>query len=43
MFVRMILAFCAILLPVLAAAAQDCQKLESDAREALIRKTPNCN
>ncbi len=43
MLVRMILACSAILLLTPPAAAQDCQKLEFDAREALLRKAPTCD
>ena len=41
--VRMILAFSAILLLASPGRAQDCQKLEFDSREALIRKAPTCD
>jgi hypothetical protein len=43
MLVRMILACCAILLLSPPAAAQDCQTLEFDAREALLRTAPTCD
>ncbi len=43
MLVRMILACSAILLLTPPAAAEDCQKLEFDAREALLRKAPTCD
>ena len=43
MLVRMILACSAILLVTAANAAEDCQKLEFAAREALVRKAPTCD
>ena len=43
MLVRMILACSAILLVTAANAAEDCQKLEFGAREALVRKAPTCD
>jgi hypothetical protein len=43
MLVRMILAGSAILLLTLSAAAEDCQQLEFEAREALVRKAPTCD
>jgi hypothetical protein len=43
MLVRMILACSAILLLTPPAAAEDCQTLEFDAREALLRKAPACD
>jgi hypothetical protein len=44
MFVRIILAASTILLAVLsAAAAEDCQQLGFEAREALLRKAPTCD
>jgi len=39
----MIAAFCAILLVTAANAAEDCQKLEFGAREALVRKALTCD
>jgi hypothetical protein len=43
MLVRMILVCSAILLVTAANAAEDCQKLEFGAREALVRKAPTCD
>ena len=44
MFVRIILAASAILLAALpAAAAEDCQGLRQEEREAVIRKAPTCD
>jgi len=42
MFVRMILACSAILLLTWPGAAEDCQKLDFEARGALLRKAPTC-
>jgi hypothetical protein len=43
MLVRIILACSAILLLTRSGAAQDCQKLEFEAREALLRQAPSCD
>ena len=43
MLVRMILACFAILLLTPLAAAEDCQTLEFEAREVLLRKAPTCD
>ena len=42
MLVRIILVCSAILLLTRPGAAQDCLKLEFEAREALVRQTPTC-
>ena len=43
MFVRIILAGSAFLLAALPAAAEDCQGLRQEEREAVIRKAPTCD
>lgn len=43
MFVRIILAWTAILLATLPVAAEDCQSLRYEEREAVIRKAPTCD
>ena len=43
MFVRIILAWKAILLATLPVAAEDCQSLRYEEREAVIRKAPTCD
>ena len=43
MLVRIILACSAILLLARSGAAQDCLKLEYEAREALVRQAPTCD
>lgn len=43
MLVRMILAFCAILLFAPFAAAQECQTLDREGRAQVIRKAPTCD
>jgi hypothetical protein len=43
MLVRMILACSAILFLAEANAAEDCRKLDFEAREALVRKAPTCD
>ena len=43
MFVRMILAFSAILLLVSPAATEDCRTLDFQARGTLIRRAPTCD
>jgi hypothetical protein len=43
MFVRIILAGTAILLATLPVAAEDCQNLQNEERQAVIRKAPTCD
>ena len=43
MFVRMILAFSAILLLALPLKAQDCQSLNQEGRAEVLRKAPTCD